>query len=115
MRTLATLVHERVRLSPNDVAVRSRTEGVWRDQTWTALAERVEAIAAGLLSAPGGLRPGECVGILAETSGDWIALDHAALSVAAVTVPIYTSLPAPEVGYVHADTMIRPRRLAPHR
>ncbi|MCO1656347.1 AMP-dependent synthetase/ligase [Pseudonocardia humida] len=105
--TLATLVHDRADASPSDVALRHREGGAWTDVTWAQLRTRVEHIAAGLLTGPAPLRPGDRVGIVAETSAAWIACDFAALSVAAQTVPIYTSLPAPEIGYAHVDTAIR--------
>ena len=107
MRTLGTLVHDRAAVDPDDVAIRAKVGGAWQDQTWSELAERVDRIAAGLLTSPSGLQPGDTVGILAETSRDWIAADFAALSVGARTVPIYTSLLVGEVGYVHVDTAVK--------
>jgi long-chain acyl-CoA synthetase len=105
--TLATLVHDRAAASPSHVALRHREGGTWTDVTWAQLRARVDRIAAGLLTGPASLRPGDRVGILAETSAAWIACDFAALSVAAQTVPIYTSLLTPEIGYAHVDTAIR--------
>jgi long-chain acyl-CoA synthetase len=105
--TLAALVHDRSDASPTDLALRHREGGAWTDVTWSQLRTRVDRIAAGLLTGPAPLRPGDRVAILAETSAAWIACDFAALSVAAQTVPIYTSLLAPEIGYAHVDTAIR--------
>jgi long-chain acyl-CoA synthetase len=105
--TLATLVHDRSDASPADLALRHRQDGAWTDVTWSQLRTRVDRIAAGLLTGPAPLRPGDRVGILAETCAAWIACDFAALSVAAQTVPIYTSLLAPEIGFAHVDTAIR--------
>src|SRR5690242_12183790 len=105
--TLATLVHDRADASPTDLALRHRQDGTWSDVSWAQLRTRVDHIAAGLLTGPAPLRSGDRVGILAETSAAWIACDFAALSVAARTVPIYTSLLAPEIGYAHVDTAIR--------
>ncbi|WP_214402759.1 AMP-dependent synthetase/ligase [Pseudonocardia lacus] len=105
--TLATLVHDRADASPVGLALRHREGGAWTDVTWAQLRDRVDRVAAGLLTGPAPLRPGDRVGLLAETSAAWIACDFAALSIAARTVPIYTSLLAPEIGYAHVDTGIR--------
>jgi long-chain acyl-CoA synthetase len=105
--SLATLVHDRADASPSGVALRHREAGAWTEVTWSQLRGRVDRIAAGLLTGPAPLEPGDRVGILAETSAAWIACDFAALSIAARTVPVYTSLLAPEIGYVHVDTAIR--------
>ncbi|MER7529170.1 AMP-binding protein [Microbacterium oxydans] len=105
--TLASLVHDRSALNPDDTALRFRVDGRWREQTWAELADRVDVIAAGLITCGVGLAAGDAVGLLAETSIDWVAADFAAMSIGALTVPIYTSLPAPEVGYMHVDTDIK--------
>lgn len=104
--TLATLLNDRADQTPEDVAIRHRIDGSWQNVSWSQLRDRAAAIAAGLLAGPSGLRPGERVAILAETSADWVACDFAALSAGAQTVPIYTSLPTPEIGYAHADTQV---------
>lgn len=104
--TLATLLHDRAALSASDVALRHRVAGSWTDVTWGQLRDRADAIAAGLVTGPGGLKAQERVAILAETSADWVACDFAALSTGAQTVPIYTSLLTPEIGYVHVDTQV---------
>ncbi len=107
MQTLATLVHDRAAANPDDVAIRARSDGWWQQQTWRELADRIDHIAAGLLSCGVDLAPGDSIAILAPTSADWIACDFAGLSIGVCTVPIYTSLLPPEVGYVHVDTAVR--------
>ena len=106
--TLANLLHHRVEQSPSDVALRTKVDGTWTDRTWSALGGRADAIAAGLLSAPGvTLGDNDVVGILGQTSENWIACDFAGLSLGLQTVPIYASLHAEEVGYAHVDTGIK--------
>jgi long-chain acyl-CoA synthetase len=63
----------------------------------------VRAIASGVLKEIP-LAPGTCVTLMANTRVEWILCDWAMLSLGLRTVPIYVSLLAPEVGYIHADT-----------
>ncbi len=59
----------------------------WTSVTWRELADRVAAVAAGLVAR--GIAPGTSVGIMSSTRLDWTVVDLAILSVGAVTVPIY--------------------------
>ena len=59
----------------------------WTSVTWRELADRVAAVAAGLVAR--GIAPGTSVGIRSSTRLDWTVADLAILSVGAVTVPIY--------------------------
>src|SRR5438093_13101918 len=62
------------------------------------MAERVRAIAAGLIDS--GVAPGDRVAILSNTRPEWMEIDFAILACGANTIPIYqSSLPA-ECGYI---------------
>ncbi len=106
VNTLAELLHDRAAANPTDVAMRTKVAGRWTDRTWSYLRDRADAIAAGILTAVD-LEDNDVVGILGQTSEDWIACDFAALSVGLQTVPIYASLHAEEVGYAHVDTGVK--------
>ncbi len=106
VNTLAELLHDRAAESPTDVALRTKVDGVWTDRTWRYLRDRADRIAAGILSAID-LEDNDVIGILGQTSENWIACDFAALSVGLQTVPIYASLHAEEVGYAHVDTGVK--------
>ncbi|HUE31068.1 MAG TPA: AMP-binding protein, partial [Verrucomicrobiae bacterium] len=81
---------------------RYRTADGWREVTWQAMAERVRAIAAGLLDL--GVAPGDRVALLSNTRAEWMEIDFAILACGALTVPIYqSSLPA-ECGYIIANS-----------
>jgi long-chain acyl-CoA synthetase len=70
----------------------------WREVSWATCADRVRAMAGGLLSL--GLEPGERVALLAATRPEWMELDLAILAAGGVTVPIYPSNLANECGYI---------------
>jgi long-chain acyl-CoA synthetase len=97
------MVFARIRSSPKRAAFRVKRDGVFVDVTWAEVAPRIDAIAAGLLTAAN-LDDGACVTIVGSTGMDWIIADFAALSVGLKTVPVYASLLPEEVGFMHADT-----------
>src|SRR5438132_4306217 len=81
---------------------RYRVADGWREVTWQTMAERVRAIAAGLLDL--GVAPGDRVALLSGTRPEWMEIDFAVLACGALTVPIYQSnLPA-ECGYILANS-----------
>jgi long-chain acyl-CoA synthetase len=104
--TLAELLHDRADANPGDVAIRAKVGGTWTDRTWGQVRDRADRIAAGILTAVD-LADNDVVGILGQTSEDWVTCDFAALSVGLQTVPIYASLHAEDVGYAHVDTGIK--------
>jgi long-chain acyl-CoA synthetase len=106
IRTLADLLHARAEASPNDIAIRTKEGSAWVTRSWGELRDRADIIAAGILSATE-LADNDVVGLLGQTSENWLACDFAALSVGMQTVPIYASLHPEEVGYAHVDTDIK--------
>lgn len=90
---------------PNHAAFRVKRDGGWVDVPWKDVTPRIEAIAAGLLSAAD-LPDGARVSIIGNTTMDWIILDFAAMSVGLQTVPVYASLLPEEVGFMHADPQV---------
>lgn len=88
------------------VALRRRREPLrWSVLSWTELGSKVEAVAAGLSGL--GLVPGDRVGILSTTRVEWTLVDYGVLSLGAVTVPIYHSSTAGQVGHVLRDSGVR--------
>ncbi len=84
---------------------RAKRQGRWNEETWTASAQRVREIAAGLLTLD--IREGDRVALLSSTRPEWVEVDLAILSVGAVTVPIYQSTLAPECAYILWDSDAR--------
>lgn len=100
---LAQMFFDRARVDGAADAYLVRQGAAFTPVSWARAAERVEVIAAGVLKGAA-LTPGACVTIMANTRLEWILADWALLSLGFRTVPIYVSLLAPEVGYIHADT-----------
>ena len=101
--TIGKMVINRIAESGHSPAIRYKKDGGWSDLSWKQLGERMERIAAGLLTAME-IPDRAAIAILGNTSADWIACDFAALSVSLRTVPVYATLLPEEVGYLHVDT-----------
>jgi len=79
----------------------AHSQGAWRGVDWTEMEERVLEIAAALLEI--GVRPAECVAILAATSAEWVEADFGILAAGGITVPIYPTCTAAECAYILRD------------
>ena len=102
---ISGMVLERARKNPAAAGFRVRKGDVYVDVPWSDVLPRIDAIAAGLLSAAS-LTDGARVSIIGNTSMDWVLMDVAAMSVGLRTVPVYASLLPEEVGYMHVDTQV---------
>jgi long-chain acyl-CoA synthetase len=84
--------------SPDAPALQVRAKKTWTAISYGELAAKVEACAAAL--AARGVGHGDRVAILSENQPAWAIFDLAILSLGAIAVPIYPSLPAPQVAYI---------------
>jgi len=93
----------------------------WRDYTWQAMAQRVEATRGALVGA--GLKPADRVAIALPNGTDWVATDIAALSLGLVVVPVYLHDSAANIAFILAhsgarllvvDSDARWQALSPH-
>ncbi len=80
----------------------TRHEDGFQATTYAQAEKRVACIAEQL--AARGVAKGDRVAIMAENSMQWAILDWAILSLGAVTVPIYPTLPAADVGAILNDS-----------
>jgi long-chain acyl-CoA synthetase len=103
--TLARLFWDRVGASSTRDAHIVRRDGVWVRSPWAEVGEVVREVAEGLLAL--GRRPGDAVGILARSRAEWVETDFAILSAAGVTVPIYPTSTADEIGFIVNDADVR--------
>jgi long-chain acyl-CoA synthetase len=96
--TLAGRLLEHARDRADEVAIREKHRGVWREWTWAGYAKRVADVAAGLRSL--GVVPGSRVAVHAENRPEWVVADLAAQGLGACTVGVYPTSPAAEVEYL---------------
>ncbi|MBV9319691.1 MAG: AMP-binding protein, partial [Mycobacterium sp.] len=102
---LALLFLSRVEASPDREAFRYLDNGDWTSVSWKQTAERVEALAAGLLAL--GIAPEDRIGIAATTRYEWILADLATVCAGAATTTVYPSTNAEDTAYILADSESR--------
>ncbi|MGO9549606.1 AMP-dependent synthetase/ligase, partial [Mycobacterium sp.] len=99
---LAQLFLQRVEASGDNEAFRFPENGDWTSVTWKQVAERVEALAAGLLSL--GVAAEDRIGIASATRLEWILADLAILCAGGATTTVYPSTNAEDTAYILADS-----------
>jgi long-chain acyl-CoA synthetase len=93
------------RFSGKRAAVRYKAAGEWRDLTHRDLERRVRHIALGLREL--GTSPRDRVAILSHNRPEWAIADFACLAARCADVPVYPTLPAPQVAYILQDAGVR--------
>ncbi len=96
--TVADLLPRAVEKYGDRTAAMVKQGGAWTEISFTAVGERVRALALGLIDL--GVGKGEKVSILANTRLEWTLFDFAALTAGATVVPIYQTNSAEECHYV---------------
>lgn len=104
-RSIPGLYQRWVDQQPYEPGCYRRVGGEWQGVTPLQQLQTVEAWARGLVAL--GVEAGDRVGILAETSPDWLVADQAILHAGAVTVGIYPSLLGPQVAYQLDHAQVR--------
>ncbi|UQA95441.1 AMP-dependent synthetase/ligase [Streptomyces halobius] len=107
--SVANLFLERVAATPDTEAYRYPVPPAsgtgpddWKALSWAEAAERVYAVAAGLIAL--GVEPEERVALAANTRVDWILADLGVLCSGAATTTVYPSTNAEETAYILADS-----------
>lgn len=85
--------------------LKQKRDKVWRDFSWSEIAEAAGKLRAGLIRM--GIKPGDRVAILSDNSPQWVIVDQAALGLGAVTTPLYTTSGAEEHRHVLNDSGAR--------
>ena len=107
--SVATLFLERVSATPDAEAYRypvppASGEGPddWKSLTWAQAAERVYAIAAGLIEL--GVQPEQRVALASSTRVEWILADLGILCAGAATTTVYPQTNEDESAFILADS-----------
>ncbi|WP_175408800.1 long-chain fatty acid--CoA ligase [Streptomyces sp. TRM64462] len=110
--SVATLFLERVAKTPDAEAYRypvppasGQGPDDWKSLSWGQTAERVYAIAAGLIDL--GVQPEERVALASATRAEWILSDLAVMCAGAATTTVYPQTNADEAAYILADSESR--------
>jgi long-chain acyl-CoA synthetase len=100
--TVASMIQHRANDTPDDVALRQKSLGIWREITWCEYWMQIEAVAYGLIAL--GVEPGDRVAIQSENRPEWIIVDAACSAIRATCMGLYPTNPAAEVEYLMADS-----------
>ncbi|MCX4726633.1 long-chain fatty acid--CoA ligase [Streptomyces sp. NBC_01306] len=110
--SVATLFTQRVAETPDAEAYRYPVPAAsgdgpdeWKSLSWGQAAERVYAIAAGLIDL--GVRPEERVALASSTRVEWILADLGVMCAGAATTTIYPSTNTDESAYILSDSESR--------
>src|SRR5579875_538067 len=95
---LVELLYTSVTKFENKEAMRYKQNGQWRTISYRQLWDYITQLAAGLYAS--GVKSGDKVAILSENCPEWVITDFAVLSLGAVSVPIFATLPADQVGFI---------------
>src|SRR3954470_13085102 len=86
----------------DQVAIKHKVDGAWRDVTFAEVGGIVREIGLGLVAL--GLEPGERVAILCDTRPEWTYADFAISSAGGVVVPIYPTNSPEECEWVAGNS-----------
>ena len=99
--TLPTQIHGHAMTMPDQVLMREKDFGVWREFTAAEVWDLVLDAAHGLLAL--GIELGDRVSIQSENRPEWMILDFATIAVRGITVGFYPTNPTAEVEYLLTD------------
>jgi long-chain acyl-CoA synthetase len=102
--TFPRLLLDHAAARPNAPALREKEFGIWQTLSWRALAELVEALAAGFAEA--GLKRGQHLVVVGENRPRLYASMLAAQSLGAVPVPLYQDAAAAEFAFPIANAEV---------
>lgn len=100
-RTVASRAKDWAQIAADQVAMRDKDLGVWREFTWGEVWELIDSAAHGLLAL--GVDVGDRVSIHSEDRPEWVIMDLAVVAVRGITVGLYPTNPHAEVEYTLND------------
>lgn len=103
--TLAQAFDHQARKYGSRTLLKQKRDKVWRDFSWSEIAEAAGKLRAGLIKM--GIKPGDRVAILSDNSPQWVIVDQAVLGLGAVTTPLYTTSGSEEHRHVLGDSGAR--------
>src|SRR4051794_11549127 len=93
---------DRVAATPTSEAFRYPDNDGWTSVTWQQVGDRVELIAAGLVSL--GINPEDRVALASGTRYEWVVVDFGILAAGAATTTVYPSTNAEDTAFIVANS-----------
>ena len=104
--TLPQILLRRAATQRDEVALRHKDLGIWREYTWGEYAARAAEVGMGLVTL--GVGHGDRVAVIGENRPEWVWSDVGAQGIGAIVVGVYSTSPAAEVEYVleHSGSVV---------
>ena len=102
MTLISMLEHSIQHYSSKPALAHKPKGGTYQDISYTELGESVDAFSKGLNAL--GVQKGDRVALLSENRPEWAITDFGCLKAGAVTVPMFSTLTAAQVGYILKDS-----------
>jgi long-chain acyl-CoA synthetase len=96
--TLPGLLVRRAAETPNEVALREKHRGIWREVSWNGYLERVKRFSLGLRAL--GLERGDHVAILGDNRPEWFIAELAAQAAGAASVGLFHDAAPGEIQHI---------------
>jgi long-chain acyl-CoA synthetase len=90
---------------PQDKALSEKIAGKWVHYSTNDVIERINTLSRGLYHY--GIRPGDKISIISANRSLWTILDHAALQIGAIVVPVYPNISQSDYQFIFNDSGIR--------
>lgn len=105
-KTISEAYVRRLKADPKKVGFRHKKDGEWKDVTFAQYNETVRRLACGLIHL--GVKKGDKLNILAQTSLHWSQFDLAILSAGGITVPVYPTNTPEDTKYIinHSEAVL---------
>ena len=100
--TIDELLRESVRKHAGRPAVVGKVDGEYVPLTYAELDAKARQFGSGLAAL--GVKRGDTVGLISENRPEWAIVDLGTLAIGAVNVPVFTTLPPPQIEYIMRDS-----------
>jgi long-chain acyl-CoA synthetase len=101
---LPAMLATRARELGDHAALRFRSSGSWRDISYAAMDNSVDAVAMGLVEL--GVTPGDRVGIMSWNRPAWSIADFGIQRAQGIVVPLYPTLTGSQVAHIVRDAQV---------
>jgi len=103
--SVPAMLVRRVTTHGDNTILRRKDRGIWKEITWAELGARARNVGMGLKAL--GLRAGDVVAVLAETSPEWVYADLGILGAGAISAGIYPTDAPGQVEHLLRDSGAR--------
>ncbi|MEI7488542.1 MAG: AMP-binding protein, partial [Chryseobacterium sp.] len=105
MNLAEAIINKNVAKHPIKSAIGFKKKEGWKELSWKKFGEMIFKTANALKNA--GIQENDKVAIYSDNSSEWMIFDLAAISIGAITVPIYSTNNAEQAEYIINDSQAK--------